>query len=80
MADQFDVNRRLAPQHAAIKSRLEGKMLNTTMRLRFGNTADLSKNSANAQALAHWADEAQETYRGIFDTHWKVMATPTRES
>lgn len=77
MADKFAINKRLLPAYAATKARLEGRMLPTTMRLRFGATDYLSKNGAHAQRLAGWADQAQETYRELFDTHWKVMADST---
>ena len=77
MADQFAINKRLLPQYSATKARLEGRMLPVTMRLRFGNTAELSKDGANAQRLAGWADQAQDTYRELFDSHWRCMADTT---
>lgn len=77
MAHDLNVNRRLLPAYAATKARLESRMLNTTMRLRFGNTEGLSKNGAHAQQLAGWADQAQQTYRELFDTHWACMADST---
>lgn len=77
MAHDLNVNRRLLPAYAATKTRLESRMLNTTMRLRFGSTEHLSKNGLHAQRLAGWADQAQETYRELFDTHWKCMADST---
>lgn len=77
MADRFAINKRLLPQYAATKARLEGQMLPTTMRLRFGATDYLSKDGAHAQQLANWADQAQATYRDLFDSHWNCMADST---
>lgn len=75
MAD--DLSTALPPSLRTAYQKSARRLSPTLQKLRFGNTAALSKLTREAERLATVADNAQSAWEAIHDIHWRSQADQT---